>query len=168
MYEVHGIPTDMGGAMALFNENPFDFERWAVSEVQGEPNEKQVGDKGIDGRIRFYWDRDKLGTVIVSVKGGQQLNPAMVQQLLGAVTDHKAIGGLLITLGTPTKGMVEIANHSGTFDVPLTGNKYPRLQIVTIAQLLAHYRPNLPTAILPYIPAAPKPGSVPVSLFTEP
>ena len=42
---------------ALFDENPVDFERWAVSLVDGQPNEKQVGDKGIDGRIRFYSDQ---------------------------------------------------------------------------------------------------------------
>ena len=78
-YEVHGIPTDVPGAQALFEENPFDFERWAVSLVDGQPNEKQVGDKGIDGRIRFHSGKDEIGTIIVSVKGGQQINPSMVQ-----------------------------------------------------------------------------------------
>ena len=168
IFTIHGIPTDTAGALALFTENPFDFERWAVSMVDGQPNEKQVGDKGIDGRIRFHADKDKIGTVIVSVKGGQQLNPAMVHQLIGAMTDHKAAGGLLITLGTPTKGMIEVAHHSGTFEVPLTGASYPKVQIITIGQLMAHQRPDLPTAILPYIQATPKPGSVPISLFTEP
>ena len=56
-YEVHGIPADLGGAKALFAENPFDFERWAVSLIDAQPNEKQVGDKGIDGRVRFYSDK---------------------------------------------------------------------------------------------------------------
>jgi hypothetical protein len=63
---------------------------------------------------------------------------------------------LLITLGKPTKGMVEVANHSGTFEVSLTHKNYPKVQIVTIEQLMAHHRPDLPTAILPYIQAAPQ------------
>ena len=70
-YTVHGIPADAGGAAALFHENPFDFERWAVSLIDGQPNEKQVGDKGIDGRVRFHADKDRIGQVLVSVKGGQ-------------------------------------------------------------------------------------------------
>ena len=89
-YEVHGIPTDTSGAQALFGENPFDFERWAVSLVDGQPNEKQVGDKGIDGRIRFHADKDNIGTVIVSVKGGAT-NPNDVQALVGAVGQHKEL-----------------------------------------------------------------------------
>lgn len=32
-YEVSGIPRDAGSAQALFQQSPFDFERWAVSLV---------------------------------------------------------------------------------------------------------------------------------------
>lgn len=164
-YEIHGIPTDAQGAEALFQENPFDFERWAVSLVDGQPNEKQVGDKGIDGRIRFHADKDKIGTVVVSVKGGKQVAPTMMRDLVGTVQDHKADMGLLIMLSTPTKGMTDVADHSGSYQVPLTGATYPKLQIVTIAELLAGRHPNIPTAILPYIKASPKAGSEPISLF---
>jgi len=164
-YEVHGIPTDVQGAEALFNENPFDFERWAVSLVNGQPNEKQVGDKGIDGRIRFYADKDKFGTAIVSVKGGKQVNPAMMQALRGALDQHKADMGVLVMLARPTKGMIEVADHSGTYTVPMTGASYPRVQIVTVAELLAGKRPKMPTAILPYIQAQPKAESEAVPLF---
>lgn len=115
--------------MALFNENPFDFERWAVSLVDGQPNEKQVGDKGIDGRIRFHADKDKISTIIVSVKGGQHITPALVHQLVGAVQDHKAAGGLLIMLTKPTRGMTEIANHkrciTPPLDVVVLGPRFP-------------------------------------------
>jgi hypothetical protein len=164
-FEVHGIPTDTAGAQALMDENPFDFERWAVSLVDGQPNEKQVGDKGIDGRIRFHADKDKIGTVIVSVKGGKQIAPTMMRDLVGTLDQHKGEMGLLILLAKPTKGMTEIADHSGTYEVPMTGTSYPRVQIVTVGELLAGKRPKLPTAILPYIQAVPKPGSEAVALF---
>jgi len=164
-YEVHGIPTDAPGAEALFNENPFDFERWAVSMVDGQPNEKQIGDKGVDGRIRFHADKDKIGTVIVSVKGGKQVAPTMMRDLVGTLDQNKGDMGLLIMLAKPTKGMTEIADHSGTYEVPMTGTSYPRVQIITVADLLAGKRPKMPTAILPYIQAAPKPDSEAVPLF---
>lgn len=164
-YEVHGIPTDIEGAEALMVENPFDFERWAVSLVNAQPNEKQVGDKGIDGRIRFHADKDKIGTAIVSVKGGQHINPAMMHQLVGAVQDHKVEMGLLILLRKPTKGMTEIADHSGAYTLPMTGSVFPKVQIITVAELLAGHGPKMPTAILPYIKASPKPGSTAVSML---
>ncbi len=79
-YEVLGIPRDTAGALALFAQSPFDFERWAVSLVNAQPNQKQVGDKGVDGVARFALDaRGAEGRVLVSVKGGRQLNPAMVR-----------------------------------------------------------------------------------------
>ena len=164
-YEVHGIPTDRLGAEALFHENPFDFERWAVSLVNGQPNEKQVGDKGIDGRVRFYADKDRIGTVVVSVKGGKQVAPTMMRDLVGTVQNQKADMGLLILLSNPTRGMTEIADHSGTYTVPMTGATFPRIQIVTVADLLAGKPPRLPMTILPYIQAAPKPDSEALPLF---
>ncbi len=76
-YAVEGIPRDRLGAQALFSKSPLDFERWGVSRVNGTPNEKQVGDRGVDGVIRFFTDA-KGGTdrALVSVKGGQDVKPA--------------------------------------------------------------------------------------------
>jgi DNA modification methylase len=154
-YEIHGIPADIGGAQALFAENPFDFERWAVSLLDGQPNEKQVGDKGIDGVIRFYAEAQKIGRAIVSVKGGAT-NPNDVSALLGVIQKENAELGIFVTLGNVTKGMQEVADKSGTYESELTGQTYPRIQIVTVADLMAGKRPNLPTAILPYVKAAPR------------
>jgi DNA modification methylase len=80
-YEVLGIPRDNASAYALFKRSPFDFERWAVSMVNARPNEKQVGDRGIDGRVRIMTGSKSTGVALVSVKGGEQLNPAMVRDL---------------------------------------------------------------------------------------
>ena len=149
-YQCRGIPTDLHAAAALWNSNPLDYERWAVSLVNGWPNKKQVGDKGVDGRIRFHTDVGHQGTCIVSVKGGRQIFPSMVHQLMGAVTHHRAEMGLLIVHDHVTKGMTEIANHSDSYTLPFTGAVYPRIQIVTVADLLSHRLPSLPTAIPPY------------------
>ncbi|NKW34911.1 hypothetical protein GS942_23790 [Rhodococcus hoagii] len=71
-YKVLGIPRDLPAAQALFKQSPFDFERWAVTLADGTPNQKQVGDRGIDGVIRFLNDakgKRPPGRVLVSVKG---------------------------------------------------------------------------------------------------
>jgi DNA modification methylase len=157
-YRTHGIPTDLAGAGALFAANPFDFERWAVSLLNGQPNERQIGDKGVDGRVRFHADRDRIGTCIVSVKGGHQVNPSMVRELVGSVEQQKAEMGVLVVMATITKGMAEVAAKSGNYEVPFTRANFPRIQIATVSDLLARKPPRMPTAILPYMKAKPFTG----------
>ncbi len=153
-YEVLGIPKDRASALALFTRSPFDFERWAVSLVHGQPNQKQVGDKGIDGVARFSLDsRGREGRVLISVKGGRQLNPAMVRELGGTVTTQKAEMGVLITNALPTRGMVDEANHAGTYRHPHYAEAFPRIQLTTVDELLSGDRPKMPATILPYIQA---------------
>jgi DNA modification methylase len=146
-----GIPRDVEGAEALFTRNPLDFERWAVSMVRGQPNQKQVGDRGTDGVIRFATGRTDIGRALVSVKGGVSLNPAMVRDLKGTVETEKAEMGVLVTLGPPTRGMVEAANRSGTYT--LNGNPYPKLQMVSVAELLGGKRLDMPPTLTPYMTA---------------
>jgi len=152
-YEIVGIPKDTEGAAALFGRNPFDFERWAVSLVDGTPNEKQVGDKGSDGVIRFPIDGKQIGKVIVSVKGGKQLNPAMVRDLAGTLEAQRCELGLLIVMDEITRGMVDAAAHSGTWTNPTTQKLYRKVQIVSVRDLLAGKTPDLPSAFLPYLQA---------------
>ncbi|CAN5470197.1 site-specific DNA-methyltransferase [soil metagenome] len=152
-YEIVGIPKDLEGANALFARNPFDFERWAVSLVDGTPNEKQVGDKGSDGVIRFPIDGKQIGKVVVSVKGGKQLNPAMVRDLAGTLEAQRCELGLLIVMDEITRGMIDAAAHSGTWTNPITNKLYRKVQIVSIRDLLAGKTPDLPSAFLPYLQA---------------
>lgn len=155
-YEVTGIPRDMRGACALAERSAFEFERWAVSLVDGTPNQKQVGDRGADGVIRFHHSQGRGapdGRILVSVKSGRTLNPAMVQALDGALRTHHAQMGVMVTLHAPTRGMHNIANRAGTYVWPMNGELFPRLQILTVAELLAGRRPRTPPRLLPYISA---------------
>lgn len=153
-YDVLGIPRDSAGAQALFDHNPFDFHRWALSLINGQPNEKQVGDKGIDGVARFPLGGNDNGKILISVKGGRQLNPAMVRDLRGTIERQNAEMGILITQHEPTRGMLDEVNHSGSYIHPANGQAFPRLQIITTTELLAGKRPNLPGTSLPYIAAS--------------
>jgi DNA modification methylase len=153
-YEVLGIPRDTAAALALFSRSPFDFERWAVSLINGQPNAKQVGDHGIDGVARFPLDaRGQFGQVLISVKGGRQLNPAMVRDLGGTVATNGAQMGVLITNTKPTRGMIEEANRAGTYNHPHHAETYPRIQLITVDELLSGKKPHMPPTVLPYIQA---------------
>jgi DNA modification methylase len=164
-FTTDGIPQDIEGAAALFDRNPFDFERWAVSMVNGQPNDKQVGDQGVDGRIRFDAGADDTGIAIVSVKGGHQLNPAMVRDLAGTMDHQKADMAVLVTMQPPTPGMIDAANQSGTYQLARTLSRYPKVQILTAPELLAGKRPSMPPVYLPYIQAKIKPDSEAVAML---
>lgn len=151
-YEVRGIPKDVEGARALFNRSPFEFERWAVAQVDGTPNEKQIGDKGSDGVIVFPADgRSAVGRVLVSVKGGKTIGPAMVRDLVGTMEQQRAEMGIFISLTPPTPGMREVARRSGEYVWGADGRRFPRVQLLTVDELLAGRRPQMPTPIRPYM-----------------
>lgn len=152
-YEIVGIPRDLDGARALFGRNPFDFERWAVSLVDGTPNEKQVGDRGSDGIIRFPIDDKAVGRAVVSVKGGHSVNPGMVRDLAGTVQAMKSELGVLIVMDKPTPGMAEAAQHAGTYHHDFTGRDFAKLQIITVSELLGGKRLTMPTPFMPYLQA---------------
>jgi DNA modification methylase len=153
-FEMAGIPRDLPGAQALFERSAFEFERWAVSLVYGQPNERQVGDRGSDGVIRFPMpEKNSVGRVVVSVKGGGQVGPTMIRDLGGTVSAEKAQMGVLITMTRPTPKMTEAAHHTGSYTWPVDGRDYPKLQIMTVEELLAGHRLTMPPPLSPYTQA---------------
>ena len=154
-FKVTGIPHDVAAARAMFSDSAFEFERWAVTLVGAQPNQKQVGDKGIDGVGRFVLGNKKteVGKILVSVKGGKTINPSMARDLAGTVKQHGAQMGILVTLEPATKGVQEVIDQSGYWTHPANGAKYPVLQHFTIQELLRGKRPHVPPMYAPYIEA---------------
>ncbi|WP_272944405.1 restriction endonuclease [Mycobacteroides abscessus] len=153
--DITGIPKDVAGARALFAHSAFEFERWAVSLVGAESNQKQVADKGIDGRARFPVDgKGGVGKILVSVKGGKTVGPDAVRELRGVVErEADAHMGVLITLSAATRGVRDEIDHGGTYKLPANSEIYPRLQHITVGELLDGKRLDLPATERPYIRA---------------
>jgi hypothetical protein len=61
--------------------------------------------------------------------------------------------GVLITMDSPTPGMVGAARTSGNWTSPVTNRVYPKVQLINVAELLSGARPDMPTAFLPYVKA---------------
>lgn len=155
---IDGLPTDLTGAKALFEKDPFEFEYWAVDLVNAMPaksksKEKMRGaDKGIDGVITFkknvvdeQWE---YGRIIVQVKGGK-VQRNQIATLKGDVGREKADGGVFITLEKPTKPMLTEAVDAGNFTTPLTNKKeFPKIQILTIEELLQGKQLDLPQGLV--------------------
>jgi site-specific DNA-methyltransferase (adenine-specific) len=138
VYEVDGIPKDDAGARALAAAKPYQFQLWAVGRVGGQPSGKGA-DHGIDGQIVFLKGVSDYGRGIVSVKGGRNVNPDMLRALRGTVERTGADLGVFVCLGPPTREMRVEASSAGLIDLP--GGTKPRMQIVTVKDLVAG--PNL-------------------------
>ena len=102
-------------------------------------------DTAIDGYVIFFDDkRGQAKQVIVQVKGSY-IGVNHVRDLKGVLEREKAAIGALITLREPTKPMLTEAAATGFYESKDFPGRYPRLQILTIAELLAGKKLEYPT-----------------------
>lgn len=145
-FEVIGEPVSLPDAERLARDDPYQFQWWAVGTVGARLTEKKKGaDQGIDGRLYFH-DDPKPGTtkqIILSVKSGH-IPPAHVRELRGVIERENAAIGVLLTLEKPSKPMRAEAASAGFYTSPFGNSKHPRLQIITIQDLLGGKRIDYP------------------------
>jgi hypothetical protein len=53
--------------------------------------------------------------------------------------------------------MTEAANHSGSYTWAVNGQSFPKVQIITVPELLNFQRPKMPPPLTPYISAVRRP-----------
>ena len=143
-YELIGIPRDVQSAKRLARDDKFDFEKWFVTTLDGQPHKSSGGgDKGIDGFMYFDDVGGKSHTVIVQVKGGSY-SVGMIRDLCHVVDRENASMGLLLALNNPTQGMLSEASAAGRFQMPGIERTFPKIQIFTVEDFFAGKRPDLP------------------------
>lgn len=147
-YEVMGEPVSLPDAKTLAENDPYQFQWWALGLVGARPVEQKKGaDKGIDGRLYFHDEPDssnaKTKQIILSVKAGH-VTVSHVRDLRGVVEREKAAIGVLISIEKPTKPMRAEAASGGFYKSPWQKEPYPRLQILTIEELLNGKRIDCP------------------------
>ncbi len=152
---VIGQPTEVEGArqLAQGDDGRYQFQWWALNLIDARPLggvEKKGADRGIDGRITFtVGGRGEMGQALASVKSGH-VNSSMIRDLKGTIEREKAEIGIFITLDEPSREMELEATTAGVYTSPIDGRDYPRIQILTIRELLdEHKKPMLPLLILP-------------------
>ena len=146
-YDVVGEPEDLGSAGALAQQDRYQFEWWALGLVDARParDKRKGADSGIDGYINFFDDNSgKPKRIVVQVKSGH-VNRGMIATLKGDMDREKAQLGLFVTLAEPTRPMLQEATAVGFYEPEhFPGHQYPRLQILTIEQLLAGQQADYP------------------------
>jgi len=144
-YDVVGEPESLADARQLASDDRYQFQWWALSLIQAQPAGGEAGsrqgkkgkDKGIDGIITFIDDaKGKPKRLIVQVKSGK-VKSGDIRDLVGTIERENAAIGVFITLENPSKDMKTEAASAGFYYSPEWNRDYPRIQIITIEELLA-------------------------------
>ena len=146
-YQVIGEPVSLPDAQDLAASDPFQFQWWALGLVGARPVEQKKGsDKGIDGRLYFHDEAQggKTKQVILSVKAGHNVGVGMIRDLGHVVTREGAEIGVLLTMQDPTQPMRSEAAGAGFYHSPGWNTDHPRLQILTVADLLEGKKIDMP------------------------
>ena len=164
-YIVEGVPRTLEGAQDLWERDPYHFQKWAVEQVDGFVTTRQTADGGIDGRLYFAVPgEDDLQSMVLEVKGGANVGIRDLRALKGVLDDDDALmAGLIIMepLGDrKASNFAKFAASAGTLDV--LGMAYPRLQILTVPEILDGRRFHTPTVAgrheaQPVLPGTPAP-----------
>jgi DNA modification methylase len=131
-------PVDAEAASALADRDKDQFEVWVRRKLRAE---KRRRDRGIDGECFYKDDGGKSWHVIISVKGGKTLNPAMVRELRGTIEREHAAVGILVVTHEASKEMRLEATRALFLPVADAFGPIPRLQIVTVEQMFQQKRP---------------------------
>jgi site-specific DNA-methyltransferase (adenine-specific) len=105
--------------------------------VGARPIEQKKGaDKGIDGRLYFHDEaKGKTKQVILSVKAGG-VTVSQLRDLRGVLDREQAEIGVLISMEEPTGPMRREAASAGYYHSPGWGTSHPKIQLLTVAELL--------------------------------
>ena len=145
-FEVIGEPASLPDAAALAEQDPYQFQWWALGLVRARPaDEKKGADRGIDGRLYFH-DEGKGGKtkqIIFSVKAGK-VTVSHIRDLVGVISREKAQIGAFLSLQPPTAPMRREAASAGFYESPW--GKHARIQLLTIEDLLGGKSIDYPQA----------------------
>ncbi|MDP8227929.1 MAG: DNA methyltransferase [Candidatus Electryoneaceae bacterium] len=137
-YEVMGEPTTLPEAYALAYEDRYQFQYWALGLIGARPwgYKKKGADRGIDGFRSFLHGSGRTySKCIIQVKSGK-VGPSMIRDLKGTMEREKAPMSVFVTLEPTTSEMRAEATSAGFYHSEVMNRDYPRMQLLTIEQLL--------------------------------
>ena len=149
-FAVEGIPRNMEGARDLWERDTYQFQKWAVEQVDGFVTARRTGDGGIDGRLYFAVpDRRELQSMVLEVKGGASASINDVRALRGVLQrEEAALAGLVVMDEPGERQRRNFAREMASAgDMEILGTRYPRMQMLTIQEILDGKRFATPSVV---------------------
>jgi len=158
-FVIEGVPHTHEGALDLWERDKHHFQKWAIEQIDGFVTSRKTSDGGIDGRLYFSLPNDnQLKSMVLEVKGGRNVDISVVRGLRGVLEKDEALmAGLIILhdLGArkTTNFKTEMA-LAGDLDV--MGVRYPRIQLLTVDEILSGKRFLTPSVARGRVQAQPR------------
>ncbi|MFN8286552.1 MAG: site-specific DNA-methyltransferase [Chitinophagales bacterium] len=146
-FDIKGLPKDVASAHMLAEQpqGRMRFQDWVIETlIGGVTNEKKVGDGGYDGYTTLEVEKGKKEIVYIEVKSGN-INVSTLRSFAKTVQQQKGSAGILVCFKEQiTKGMLNEAKGEGYFREDLFGNRFDKIQIISVEDLLDGKMPELP------------------------
>ena len=147
-FAIDGVPRTLEGSRDLWKRDKYHFQKWAVEEIDGFVTTKRSADGGVDGRLYFGLPNERdLQSMAIEVKGGKNVGINVIRELRGVLNNDAALMAGLIIMeplgGTKERNFHRFMAEAGDLDV--LGVQYPRMQILTVAEILEGKRFNTPS-----------------------
>ena len=149
-FEIHGWPNSFEGAVDLFERDPYQFQKWSVEQIDGFVTSRRTGDGGIDGRLYFGLpNQPDLSSMAIEVKGGKNVGINVVRDLRGVLErDDAEMAGLVVLHEIGERKRVTFGREmAAAGDMEVLGRLYPRMQILTVQEILDGKRFDTPGAV---------------------
>ncbi len=150
----------------MWERDKYHFQKWAVEQVEGFVTTKRSADGGVDGRVYFAVPHAQdLQSMVIEVKGGANVGINVVRELKGVLDyDNALMAGLIVMnpLGqAKTRNFNKFMGEAGMLEI--LGIEYPRMQILTVAEIIEGKRFKTPTVagrhdLNPRLPGIPAVG----------
>jgi len=134
---ISGFPRDIASARELAHgakKGRIAFQDWVIEFMLG--GVSRDTHKGYDGYITIGRSATERDTILIEVKSGAS-NLEDLREFIYAVDKETAEMAMFVCFNEyVTEGMRRAALQAGYYDQPSFGTKYPRIQILTIEELL--------------------------------
>lgn len=147
-FVVKGIPISLEGAFDLWKRDKHQFQKWAIEQIDGFVTSRKTADGGIDGRLYFSIPgQAHLASMVLEVKGGRNIGIHAVRDLRGVLErDNALMAGLIVMEDLGERKMANFRREMGDADdLDINGVLYPRMQILTVPDILAGKRFQTPS-----------------------
>jgi len=145
-FETIGVPRDLASAQRLARDDPHQFQAWITLKLGGWPwmGGKKGGDRGVDGYFYYIGADRRTETGVISVKAGNNVNPAMVRDLWGVMQRYGHRLGLFVCAAAPTKGIEREAAEHGLITTEF--GRFPRSRFSPLPSCSRTGPPNCPSS----------------------
>ncbi|MGA1978437.1 MAG: DNA methyltransferase [Bacteroidales bacterium] len=147
VYEIHGFPKDIASAKQLAEHKGgrFEFQHWIIeAKLGGIRNPKDTADGGWDGYTTIGVIPKEKDIILIEVKSGG-VNVKNLREFIQVVNKNKACIGILVCFADEvTKPMLTEAKSAGYYRPELFKQKYDKIQILTVEDLLENKGIDMP------------------------